>query len=207
LGEVFPEVVAFKDRDLILLGSRKPINLSAERLSRLYRDVEIATSLERAGMKYPSDVLVSLSLDRRGAEAFSSGAPLNTDDNMRLELNAPRTLYRDDVESILAAMREHPPDVLEHLVDVSSEAELLVEIGASFFTSGNLPAALEHAERSVALEPTFEGQKLLGQVLQRLGRTEEARNALEGALAAGGDPSGRRFVEAMLRSLNSDTGP
>jgi spermidine synthase len=204
---VFPEVVAFKDRDLILLGSRKPILLSAERLDELYQDAETAASLERAGMKYPSDVLVSMSLDRNGAEAFSEGSPLNTDDNMRLELNAPRTLYRDDVGTILTSMREHAPDVFEHLVDVPSEARLRVELGASFFTSGKLEAALEHAERSVALEPTFEGQKLLGQVLQQLGRIDEARTALEGALEAGGDSAGRRFVEAMLRSLDSPAGP
>ena len=204
---VFPEVVAFKDRDLILLGSRKPIRLSLERLNALYRNAETAASLERAGIRYPSDVLVSLSLDSAGAEAFSADALLNTDDNMRLELNAPRTLYRDNVESILAAMREHSPDVLEHLVDVPSEAALRVELAASFFTAKKLDAALAHAERSVAMEPTFEGQKLLGQILQQLGRIDEARAALEGALAAGGDPSSRKFVEAMLRSLAPPAGP
>jgi len=45
-----------------------------------------------------------------------------------------------------------------------------------------------------------------GQVLQRMGRADEAKVALTRALAAGGDPTGRRFVEAMLRSLDSPVG-
>ena len=203
---VFPHVVAFKDRDLILIGSRRPISISVERLNRLYQSKEIGESLARAGLKYPSDVLVSMRLDTLGVEAFSRDAPMNTDDNMRLELRAPKTLYRDDVDAILAAMGEHRPDIVSQLSDMPSEAWVRSELAASFFTSGDLDAALENAERSVALTASFEGQKLLGQILQRLGRKTEARAALEGALDAGGDAEGRRFVEAMLRSLSSPAG-
>jgi spermidine synthase len=203
---VFPHVVAFKDRDLILIGSRKPVSISVERLNQLYASKEIGESLARAGLKYPSDVLVSMRLDSRGVEAFANEAPMNTDDNMRLELRAPRTLYRDDVDSILSAMRKHRPDIVSQLTDVPSEAGVRSELAASYFTSGELDAALENAERSVALTASFEGQKLLGQILQQLGRKNEARAALEGALDAGGDPEGRRFVEAMLRALSSSTG-
>jgi spermidine synthase len=203
---VFPHVVAFKDRDLILIGSRKPVSISVERLNQLYQSKEIGESLVRAGLKYPSDVLVSMRLDSRGVEAFAGQAPMNTDDNMLLELRAPKTLYRDNIDSILAAMREHRPDVVSQLRDMSSEAAVRSELAASYFTSGDLDAALENAKRSVALATSFEGQKLLGQILQQLGRKNEARAALESALDAGGDPAGRRFVEAMLRSLSIPTG-
>jgi spermidine synthase len=200
---VFPHAIAFNDRDVILLGSRKPITISVERLKELFRSSEIRETLAAAGLRYPSDVLASMRLDSRGIEEFAGRAPLNTDDNMALELRAPRTLYRDDADAIAAAMRKHPPDVVSHLSDMPSEAWVRTELAASYFTAGDLDAALESAERSVALEPSFEGQKLLGQIFQRLGRKEEARAALEGALEAGGDPEGRRFVEAMLRSLSS----
>jgi tetratricopeptide (TPR) repeat protein len=178
-----------------------------DRLGRIYREEAIAATLTQAGLKYPADVLVGMSLDERGAEAFSEEAPINTDDNMRLELSAPRSLYRDDVEVILKAMREHPPDVFAQLEDFRSEAEVRLELAASQFTAGDLEAALDQARRSVALAPSFENQKLLGQVLQRLGRDAEARAALERALAQGGDPTGRKFVEAMLRSLREPAGP
>jgi hypothetical protein len=184
---VFPHVVAFKDRDMILIGSRRPVSISVERLRQIYQSKVIGESLARAGLKYPSDVLVSMRLDSRGVEAFAKDAPMNTDDNMRLELRAPRTLYRDDVDSILSAMREHRPDVVSQLTDMPSEAWVRSELAASYFTSGDLDAALENAVRSVALTAPFEGQKLLGQILQQLGRKNEAR-AAEGALDAGGDP-------------------
>jgi spermidine synthase len=207
LREVFPHVMAFQDRDLVLLASRKPLRLSMERLGRIYGEEAIGKGLAEAGLKYPADLLVGMSLDERGTEAFSKDAPINTDDNMRLELSAPRSLYRDEVDSILAAMREHPPDIFAHVQDFRSEAEVRLELAASQFTAGNLEAALDEARRSVALAPSFESQKLLGQVLQRLGRDDEARAALERALAEGGDPTGRKFVEAMLRSLREPAGP
>jgi spermidine synthase len=204
--KVFPHVLAFSDRDLILLGSRKPLAISVERLKALYQSTEIGESLARAGLRYPSDVLASMRLDSRGVEAFARGAPLNTDDNMRLELRAPKTLYRDDAAAIVEAMRKTRPDVVSQLSDVGSEAWVRNELAASYFTSGDLEAALENAEKSVALSASFEGQKLLGQILQQLGRKEEARAALERALDAGGDPDSRRFVEALLRSLSNPAG-
>ncbi len=203
---VFPHVVAFRDRDLILIGSRKPVSISVERLNRLYQSKDTGESLTRAGLKYPADVLVSLRLDSRGAEAFAREASMNTDDNMSLELRAPRTLYRDDAGAILEAMRQYRPDIVSQLSDMPSEAAVRSELAASFFTSGDLDAALENAERSVALAASFEGQKLLGQILQHLGRENEARAALERALDAGGDAAGRKFVEAMLRSLAGPAG-
>ena len=145
-------------------------------------------------------------LDADGTAAFSDGTRLNTDDNMYLELQAPHSLYRDNVEAILATMRKHPPDVLAHLTDVESEAKVRIELAASYFTAERLEEALVQTEEAVAIESSFEGQKLRGQVLQQLGRDDEAKAALQHALDADGDDAGRRFVEAMLRALDSPTG-
>ncbi len=103
--QVFPHVVAFQDRDLILIGARQPLRFSLETLEGFYRTPAIQESLTRAEMPYPSDVLVSMTLDDDGTQAFSIDAILNTDDNMLLELHAPRSLYRDEVDSILNTMR------------------------------------------------------------------------------------------------------
>ena len=205
--QVFPHVVAFKDRDLILIGAKQPLRFSLETLEGFYRTPAIEESLTRAEMPYPSDVLVSMTLDDDGTRAFSADAILNTDDNMLLELHAPRSLYRDEVESILDTMRSYPPDVMAHLVDVDSEIDTRLELAASYFTAEKLDAALLQTELAVSIEPSFEGQKLRGQILQRLGRDDEAKQALQDALAAGGHPTSRRFVEAMLRSLDSPAGP
>ena len=205
--QVFPHVIAFQDRDLILIGGRNPLELSLERLDALYRNPVIRESLTRAEMQYPSDVLASMTLDANGTAAFSDGTRLNTDDNMYLELQAPRALYRDNIEAILTSMRKYPPDVLAHLTDVESEAKVRLELAASYFTAERLEEALVQTEAAVAIESSFEGQKLRGQALQQLGRHDDAKAALQQALEAGGDDAGRRFVEAMLRALDSPTGP
>ena len=204
---VFPHTVAFRERDLILLGSKEPIELSMKRLTAFYEEPVIRDSLKLAQMPYPSDVLTGMTLDSRGSEAVAEGGTLNTDDNMYLELQAPRTLYRDEVAAILAELRSHPPDVVSQLKDMDSEATVRLELAASYFTEEKLDRALSEAQAAVAIEPSFDAHKLVGQVLQRMGRNEEAKRALERALGAGGDPTGRRFVEAMLRSLDSPSGP
>ena len=154
--EVFPHVVAFKDRDLILIGGNEPIELSLERLEAFYEHDSIGKTLALAEMPYASDVLASMTLDDHGTEAFAEGAPLNTDDNMYLELRAPRSLYRDDVDSILESMHRFPPDVIAHLTDVDSESDVRLALAASYFTAERLDEALAQAERAVAIDPSFE---------------------------------------------------
>ena len=203
---VFPHTLAFRDRDLILLGSDRPIRFSFQRLLERFQDPRVKQSLEQAFVRYPTDLLVKLRLDEAGVETFSRGAPLNTDDNMRLELAAPRTLYQDRVEATRAEMARYPPDVLEYLVDYESEPEMEFELAASFFTAGMDEQALRHGRRALELETSFDGLKLLGQILHRQGELRAARTAWERALAWGGDPASRAFVETLLRSLARPAG-
>ena len=144
-----------------------------------------------------------MSMDDETAVAFSGDAPLNTDDNMRLELATPRSLYRDRIDAICEAMDRHPPRIIDLLSDYSSEAEVEFELAASWFTAGDMNRALAHCQRSLEIEPTFDGYKLHGQILHNLGQFGEAREALESALGLGGDETGRGFVLALLRSIPS----
>jgi spermidine synthase len=199
---VFPHTLVFKDRDLILLGSERPVRFSMSRLRRLFDEPEIQKSLARARVTYPADLLAIMRLDEKGSEAYSRGGTLNTDDNLLLELAAPRSLYRDQTKTIQAEMRQYPPEVMDHLTDYTSEAALQLELAASYFTDGQKAAALEACQRSLTLQPSFDGEKLLGQTLHSMGRDEEARQALERALDHDdGDEQGRKFVRALLRSL------
>jgi spermidine synthase len=202
---VFPHALVFKDRDLILLGSRRPVVFDLSRMRALFERESVRASLEPVFLRFPADLMIDLRLDEKGVEAFSHGAPLNTDDNMLLELAAPRNLYRHRVEDILAEMSKNPPEHLTHLTGSPSEGEAELELAASFFTRGKKREALEVCQRALARRDSFEGRKLLGQILSGLGRKEEARQALHRALRLGGETEGRRFVQALLRSL--DSGP
>ena len=198
---VFPHVVAFKDRDLILLGSRESIRFSFSRMEALFEQPAIRESLGRAFIAYPADLLVRLSLDERGAAEFAADGLLNTDDNMRLELAAPRSLYQDHLEAIRERIGEYSASAVESVIDYRSEASLRLKLAASWFTGGQTAQAMAECRRSLAVEESFEGFKLLGQIMRQDGDLGGARMAWERALSLGGDPEGRRFVETLLLAM------
>ena len=201
---VFPHVVAFSgERDLVMLGSHQEIRFSASRLERRLRNPAIRYSLRNAFVTYPADLLVKLSLDQAGVEAFSAGAALNTDDNMRIELAAPRSLYDDRVTEIATAIAAYPPSATTVVTGYESEASLHLELASSYFTAGVDDRAMEYCERSLELQASFDGLKLLGQIAQRQGDTLRARNAYHLALGLGGDPRSRAFVEGLIQSLDA----
>jgi hypothetical protein len=198
---VFPHTIVFGERDLLLLGSRRPIRFDLARMQAQMSNRGVATSLARTRVQFPFDLLVEMRLDEPGAEAFARGAPLNTDDNMRLELMAPRTLYGDHLSGIRAAMQRHPPALAPSVAGYRNAAQLDLERAASLFTRGRADEALAACRQSLARETTFEGKKLLGQILQELGRTDEARTALREALSLDAEPGARAFVQALLETL------
>ena len=58
----------------------------------------------------------------------------------------------------------------------------------------------------MAQAPSFAAYKLRGQILQALGRADEARRAFEFALSLEGDAGERAFIQALLRSAGSGSG-
>ena len=77
-----------------------------------------------------------------------------------------------------------------------------IELAASYFTAGRQDEALRHCERALALESSFEGLKLLGQIAERRGDQGRARNAWRLALASTGAPEHRALIEAMLSGID-----
>ncbi|HEX3230591.1 MAG TPA: fused MFS/spermidine synthase, partial [Pyrinomonadaceae bacterium] len=101
-SEVFPHVVVFriqgaaKGKDLILLGSRAPIDLN--RIDERMKDARTLADLSRVGLKTPADVLAWFVCDERQIKAAVAGAVINTDDNMHVETVAPREAFRATME-------------------------------------------------------------------------------------------------------------
>lgn len=200
---VFPHTLIFKDRDLILIGSRSPFRFDMHRMQRLFDVPRIRENLALTFVRYPFDLLVQLRLDGKGAADFSQGAILNSDDNLLLELAAPKSLYHEEIAAIRSDMARYSPAVIDHVTGYGSAAEVYLELSASLFTSGRKEEAHQACLQALEIEDSFQGRKLLGQILQSLGRIREAREALIKALSLGGDTQGRLFVEALLRSMNS----
>ncbi len=205
-ASVFPEQLLFRlssGRDVLLLGSHRPLRFSLPRMRRVFEDPTRSEVLGSIGLHYPFDLLVGLSLDTSGCADFSRGAPLNTDDNMRLELSAPRTLYVDRTEEIGRAIGEHQVALIDYVDDDRPRGEVLLDQAASLFTGGRSEEALALCQEAIALEPSFAAYKLRGQVLQGMGRTVEARRAFQFVLSLGGSPEERALVEALLRSVEA----
>ena len=100
--DVFPHVLVFRVRgekngkDLILLGSRQPLNL--DRAAERMRDSRVAADLARVEIKSPDDVRAWFVCDEVRLAPAVAGAVINTDDNMHVETVAPREAFRPTME-------------------------------------------------------------------------------------------------------------
>jgi spermidine synthase len=100
---VFPHVLVFrveganKGKDLLLVGSKKPITL--DRLSLGFNDARMSAELARVNIKSEADVRAWFVCDESRLAPAVSGAIINTDDNMHIEMTAPKEAFRPLLQS------------------------------------------------------------------------------------------------------------
>ena len=112
-AENFRHVVVFSAEDVssdtVLVGSDAPLPLDLARIERGFAEPRVGAELERAYIHAPEAVLARVLLATRDEVlAFTAGAPINTDDNARIELAAPRDLigferYKGYLETMYAS--------------------------------------------------------------------------------------------------------
>ena len=106
--EVYENVVLFstiEDADLVLVGSDSPLIPSVDGFGEMIRDeAAVAYDLKLIDCGEAEDLLARIQLDRPRLEAFSAGAILNTDDNMRIEYSAPLHLHEQTAEANFMAL-------------------------------------------------------------------------------------------------------
>ncbi len=99
---VFPHVLLFRvggaseGKDLILLGSQQPLDLS--RLDERLRNPRHAAELARVKMDSRAAIESWYICDETTLGPAVAGAPLNTDDNMLIEHRAPREAFKPLME-------------------------------------------------------------------------------------------------------------
>jgi len=95
-SEVFPYTYVFSAEDLssdvILVAANHPLPLNLEHLGRNFTGEVLRNELKRGGVTRAEDLAAQLLLTPDEIPAFTAGAPLNTDDNARIEFSAPRDL-------------------------------------------------------------------------------------------------------------------
>jgi spermidine synthase len=96
--KVFPHVLLFrvgglnKGKDLILVGSNRPVNL--DRLPERLMDQRMAAEMARVDLKSEADVRSWFVCDESKLGPAVAGAKINTDDNMHIEMTVPREAFR-----------------------------------------------------------------------------------------------------------------
>lgn len=100
---VFPHVMMFRvggaarGKDLILVGSRAPLNFT--RMGERLTDERMRAEMARVGINGAEDVLAWYVCDEKELGPAVAGAVINTDDNMRVENRAPREAFLPLMES------------------------------------------------------------------------------------------------------------
>lgn len=215
-AELFRHVVVFSaeslSSDTILIGSDSPLPLDRARVARALGSPLVVRELERADIHSPEDVLArTLLASREELSRFTAGSPLNTDDNARIELSAPRDLigfeaYKGYLETMYA--RDWPyarivarltgfgsgPQATEHYARLASALlahgrkqelpELLARAGAEL---GSGAASSESGELEIARE------------LYRLLSTTDGEPVFSSELSTPSD------ANAQLRTLIDET--
>lgn len=97
--ETFPhgQVWQTSSGDLALLGSRRPLTFSLERVRRMYHESPtLARHFFEIGLFFPESLTGHYLGLREDAVKLAGAGPHNTDDHPLLEFSAPLSLYRDD---------------------------------------------------------------------------------------------------------------
>jgi spermidine synthase len=78
--------------DTILIASETPLKLDLNAVERALAHPETRAEAKRGLLESPHDVFAYLLLAPDEVESFTTGSPINTDDNARIEFSAPRDL-------------------------------------------------------------------------------------------------------------------
>lgn len=104
---VFPHVTVFrvegatKGKDLLLIGSRRPLPLDQimARARERMGDQRVSAELARVNIKTEADVRSWFVCDEARLGPAVAGAVINTDDNMHIETTVPRQAFRPLMQS------------------------------------------------------------------------------------------------------------
>jgi tetratricopeptide (TPR) repeat protein len=191
----FRYVLAFsaedQSSDTILLGSDSPLPLDLARIAERLNIPSVKKELARAHIPGPEAVIARLLMASRAEVLkFSEGAPLNTDDNARIELAAPHDLigferHRGYLETMYASSWPYGRVAarLEGLGSGTRASEQCARLALALLAHGRkteVPALLERA-RSFVDTPELATASQVHMLM--------AGQAPEPALGVDGDPT------------------
>lgn len=164
-ADVYAYVRLFRidEGDLILAGSDKPLKLHAAAVRRMLRSSPVlAASLVAADLAQVEAFLALYYMDRPVILELAGSIERNTDDNMRIEYSAARSLHTDTAFANTVLLRQHSQVPFEAMDDDAS----LVRLGERYAADGDLGRALLAARAAGKESPGID---------QLMARIEELR--------------------------------
>ncbi len=148
LGEFqrqFPEVTAWNMGvgDLVLIGSRQPLNLDLARVEQIVANDESLKQDFRhhLSMMDPMEIMSFYTLSSDEVRTVATGARRNTDDLPLLEFNAPRNLFSDTAGMNVELLNEYKTELLPAGVPDEYRERAYVAMMEPFIENGDLDSA------------------------------------------------------------------
>ncbi len=120
---VFPDGTLWLvgDGDVLLIGSSGPLDDRLAGMSQAWERPGVKEDLASVGATEPFHLLSMLVAEGRQLEAWSAGAPIQTDDRTELEFSGPHSIFgrlKDDNSTLLRQLAAQPgrPSVIERAV-------------------------------------------------------------------------------------------
>lgn len=150
---VYPHVLVYtaaESADLVLLGSDRELVPSVEAVNRMLARPKVKAELDIIELGEPGAIYGHLLLDRERALALAGDAELNTDDNLRIEYNAPLHLHTDTQSINVELLRRHAWLPLEHL---GHDAALLQRASRHWLALDEFDRAIDGLTRAALMLP------------------------------------------------------
>lgn len=180
--EVFPESSIWEldpGVDYMLIGSQGPSSLDYALLESRLADEAIGRDLASIGVETAVDFAGLFAVGGDRVREYAGDAPIHTDDDLRLEFSAPKSMYLESRTEQLDALRPYRTD-------------------PGMILTG-LPEGEEDIARAITARAAARAHMAMGIVLEERGQTEEALSEYEAALEA--SPREPEALEARSRLL------
>jgi spermidine synthase len=203
-GEAFPHLSVWhmQESDFLLIGSPAALEFDDSRAQKIFAGNQmLRADFQSFGFTDAYALRGLYRMSKKELSAFAEGADLNTDDNVRLEFSAPRSLGKQTSELNRGLMERYwimpSRDPSNRRV---SPAQHHYFIAQAYYANGAYERALGEVERAIANDAKHAGHYLLqSRILAMMDRSEEAFEAAKRALDI--DP---RTNEAELLALCED---
>jgi Tfp pilus assembly protein PilF len=191
----FPQVFIFRgaEGDLMLLGSKRELNLDLSVISSHFDNPRVAADHKRINTTSAADILSRLYLGPQEVEKLSAGSRLNTDDNALIEFSAPRRVgtSEETVQQNVRQLLAHAASPLGYIDNgpeaASLQADLMINLALGAIKRSDRDRGEQFLNYSLEIAETAQALSMRGELLLARGEESSAEDSWRHALALSPD--------------------